>query len=148
MPSMQLGGRRRMALPMVLASALLVSAGVGIASANSVPHPELRINLFVPPATMPADTPFWIGHGFSIAPDELPADSVPGAATFELYVDGSAVSLRKDVEYAGGNSVDSVAFIWYRNFDQGLPAGEHRFEGRWYVDGAIFLELGADVLFE
>jgi hypothetical protein len=148
MTSMRRDGRRIRALPSLLAGALLLTAGVGFASANSVPHPDLQMNLFTPTATMPADTAFWVGHGFSTASQELPSAIVRASAVFELYVDGSPVALRRDVEFEGGEAVESVGMIWYRNFEMGLPAGEHHFEGRWYVYGGLFMNLEADILFE
>ena len=149
MTSMAFMVRRRRALAMMLAGALVLTAGAAVASANNVPHPELRVNLFVPPATMPADTPFWIGQGFATdaSQGEVPADGAPGFASFELYVDGSAVPLRKDVEFAGGAAAPTVGIVWYHNFATGLAGGTHHFEGRWVAAGSLILQLEADVLF-
>lgn len=138
---------RRIFVPVLAITAVLLASAP--AAANSIPRTGDRLNLFVPPATAPADTPFWVGHGFATEPPELPAAIADGSAWFELYVDGAAVSLRKDVDFLGGASVESVNIGWFHNFADGLPSGSHHFEGRWYVYGGVLqLQLEADVLFE
>jgi hypothetical protein len=148
MASFRFIGTRTRVLTATLALAVLLGANLGVASANSIPHPDIRINLFVPPPTAPANTAFWIGHGFGMDSGELPSDVAPGSEQFQLYVDGTAVGLHKDLEFKGGASAGSVSALWYHTFTDGLPAGEHSFVGRWYQDGSLTGELVAVVLFE
>jgi len=90
------------------------------------------------PAVFPANTPFWIGYGFTVEaqggtapPSELSPDT-----RFELVVDGDPVPLVIDTQVANGKTVSKRTVA---TFASGLGPGWHRFEGRWYDAGALAL---------
>jgi hypothetical protein len=101
----------------------------------------MRLNLFpgsATPAVFAAGTAFWIGYGF--VPESREADAEdPGVdpeTRFELEVDGEPVALVSDVKIEGGRTVWKVSAA---SFPSGLPAGWHRFAGRWYDAGQLVL---------
>jgi hypothetical protein len=102
-------------------------------------RPGARLNIFpgsATPAVFSAGAPFWIGYGF------VPEDGAErGAAVhpdtgFELLVDGEPVALSSDVERDGERVVRKFSVV---DFPAGLPAGWHRFAGRWYDAGVLTL---------
>jgi len=132
----------------VVATSLALLLAIGApATANSIPRSGDQLSLFPAPSTMPADTAFWMGYGFTTVLPELPSVAVDGTAVFELWVDGSPVKLRRDVEFRGG-ATGGVRVDYYHNFLDGLPAGEHSFEARWAVNGSPILEKSVVVTFE
>ena len=108
-----------------------------------------RLDIFpgaATPTVFPARTPFWIGYGFTVEPEEPePAQrELSPETTFELVVDGQPVRLCSSARVARGRTVARQCIA---AFAQGLPAGWHRFEGRWYDTGALTLTSDANVEF-
>jgi hypothetical protein len=111
-------------------------------AAEETSRPGARLNIFpgsATPAVMTAGAPFWIGYGF--VPE--PTDADPGGdwardeeTRFELLVDGHGVSLDTDVTIEGGKTLSKLSVA---PFPEGLPAGWHRFSGRWYEAGSLVL---------
>lgn len=90
------------------------------------------------PAVFPAHTPFWVGYGFTVEPEETAAaqKEVSPGTRFELVVDGEPVTLTTKTRVARGRVVGKQSVAAFRD---GLPEGWHRFEGRWYEAGALAL---------
>lgn len=142
---------RNRVLALLMAGAL--TAGLAGAALAAPPRTGDRISLFDPPATFPADTAFWIGHGWCLTQEELdegvvdsPSDVIRRASRFELFVDDVAVPLATDLQ----RDVDIcvVQKFNFHNFRAGLPAGAHHFRGEWYLAGSHNLTMEADVEFE
>lgn len=105
-----------------------------------------RINLFDPPATYPANTPFHIRHGFGWGYElpSPPADS-PGQWRFELEVDGVYIQptftdFVTNVDPVTGTV--SGGRTYYFNFPKGMT-GRHTFEGHWIVPCSVALDDGS-----
>jgi hypothetical protein len=130
----QLVSVRRLVLLVALLGALLVVAAP--ASASNFTPTGTRISLFSPPQGFAANTPFYVRHGF-LCP--VPAGSKAGACqlglyNFSLYVDNVLQPSTKTVTYQNG----IIAELWWTNFPNGLPAGEHTLTGVWTFKGALF----------
>jgi hypothetical protein len=107
-----------------------------------VPTSGARIDIFPgapTPALFAARAPFWIGYGF--VPDERTLDET---TRFELSVDGEPVSTDTDLEVEDARLVSKHTVA---SFDAGLPAGWHRFAGRWYVEDRLVLSSDASIEF-
>jgi hypothetical protein len=139
--------RRRFLFLVICVAALLVAASP--VAANSTPTTGTRISLFVPPATFPADTPFYIEHGSAC---ESPAGDVAGDAAadcmkadthFDLYLDGTLQPSTVDVE----NSPTGWVKLNLTNYPAGLTAGRHTFVGVWVQGGSVALTLSARINF-
>lgn len=112
-------------------------------------HASDRLDIFpgaATPSVFPANTAFWIGYGFAVesgardgANTELSAET-----TFELIVDGRRVPLEIESRAVDGRPVARQCIA---EFEDGLPAGWHRFEGRWYEAGALRLTSGNAIEF-
>jgi hypothetical protein len=114
----------------------------------AAPRPEKlaaagkRLSIFpgsATPTVFAANTPFWIGYGF--VPDAGAAHEqrrweLDRGTRFELDVDGTPVRLETEIETEGGRPVCKLAI---GRFPAGLPAGWHRFVGRWYDEGRLIL---------
>ena len=125
----------------ILGIALALVAAFPVA-ANATPRTGDRINLFDPPATMAADQPFWVGHGWcSTLEDEDPLLPIVNPSTrVELAVDGTPITTATDVTLgvAFPDPEACVALkINYHNFRGGLAAGEHTLSGCWYLLGEL-----------
>lgn len=107
---------------------------------------EARIGIFpggATPTMHPANTPFWIGYGFTAEPDSrAPLDD--GTTRFELEVDGEAVSMLTELHAEDGSPLRRTDVA---TFALGLPAGWHDFAGRWYDDGRLILSSRAAIQF-
>jgi hypothetical protein len=107
-----------------------------------VPPTARRLSIFpgsATPAVFPANTPFWVGYGFVPEPGRPAAEShaaIDDATRFELAVDGEPMQLHTDVKTGNGHPVSKHSIA---TFGSGLPAGWHRFEGRWYDAGTLVL---------
>ena len=105
-------------------------------------RPGARLNIFpgsATPAVMTSGAPFWIGYGFVPEPgDAGPEDgwARDEETRFELLVDGHGVSLETDLTVEEGKTVSKLSVA---AFPGGLPAGWHRFSGRWYEAGSLVL---------
>lgn len=109
-----------------------------------IPPTARRLSIFpgaATPAVFPADMPFWIGYGFVPVPETQVVDD---ATRFELTVDGETVSLDTDVKRGDEHPVSKHSIA---SFDAGLPAGWHRFEGRWYDAGTLVLTSDQSIQF-
>ena len=114
---------------------------------NSVPRTGVRLGIFpgsATPAVFPANAPFWIGYGFVPEPTDAEQRALDAETRFELEVDGQPVSLATDVRVDCGHVVSKQCIA---NFAAGLPAGWHRFAGRWYDGGALVLTSDTSVQF-
>jgi hypothetical protein len=99
------------------------------------------------PSVFAARAPFWIGYGFVPAQGEAAAERQPPldeTTRFELAVDGEPVMMHTDVEVDGGRAVRRLTAA---TFESGLPAGWHRFAGRWYVEGKLVLTCDTSIEF-
>jgi hypothetical protein len=119
------------------------------ASANSVPTTGAQLNIRFPPATFPANTPFYVEHGFGCLLDRDAASCAHASTVFVLWVDGVQQSSQKDVSVVYNTFVgDYLLSVGYlTNFPDGLPAGTHTFTGIWYSDGVMTDEATATVSF-
>jgi hypothetical protein len=105
-------------------------------------RPGDRLNIFpgsATPAVMTAGAPFWIGYGFVPEPSESDPEgnwARDEETRFELLVDGHGVSLDSDLTVEDGKTLSKLSVA---AFPRGLPAGWHRFSGRWYEAGSLIL---------
>lgn len=109
----------------------------------------LQLNIFpgsATPSIFPARTPFWIGYSFVV--DLLDVDGprreIAEGTRFELEVDGVAVLVLADVTADGEGA---AAKLEIASFAAGLPAGWHRFMGRWYDGGCRVLTCDTTIEF-
>jgi hypothetical protein len=117
----------RLVLLLALVGAMLVVAAP--ASADSKVPTGTRIGIYRPPATFPANTPFYVQHGFTC---ETGTEACPfGKGNFSLYVDGVLQPSTVVVTNVDG----VVAKYWLTNFPNGLPAGDHTLVGVWTFTG-------------
>ena len=113
-----------------------------------VPSNGVPLSIFpgsATPSVFPADASFWIGSAFVPDPSESPANGTDGLdpkTRFELEVDGKAVRLATDLEVESGRTVQKLSIAV---FGAGLPAGWHRFSGRWYVAGKLVLSSDTSI---
>jgi hypothetical protein len=138
--------RRRVAIVALAVIALCVAGPVS--AANNKPTTGTKIGLFAPPATFPANTPFYIEHGTAALPPFSPPEATIGMAMsagthFDLSVDGVAQS--------GSVDIDNQPGVWLKrdlyNFPEGLPAGTHTFVGDFYFEGTIYFTVTATITF-
>jgi len=120
-------------------------------SGGSPPRIGDRLSIFpgsATPSVFRAGEPFWIGYGFVPEPGDLGRDqsaSLDRETRFELEVDGYPISLLTEVKTDSRGtplSKDAIA-----NFGSGLPAGWHRFFGRWYDGGTLVLTSDTSIEF-
>ena len=135
---------RRRLLFLVICIAALVVAAPPVA-ANSTPTTGARISLFVPPATFPADTPFYVEHGSGCDPavGDTAAECMNSDTHFDLYLDGALQPSKVDVE----NSPTGWVRLNLTNYPAGLTAGRHTFVGVWVQGGNVALTLSARINF-
>jgi len=109
------------------------------------PQPALvghRISLADPPAAFPADTAFFVRHGFVCPSVERSAFGTP-RTEFRLSVDGTFVPLALDQP-----NTDSGPERWsVASFRRGLPPGAHAFAGSWYAEAVLVLSIEATIDF-
>jgi hypothetical protein len=123
-------------------SAFVVVAPPG---SSSVSRSGERLDIFpgsLGPDVFAARTPFWIGYGF--APEDSDALSISPDTEFELFVDGKRSRLRSDVHREDARVVRKFMVA---RFPDGLPAGWHRFAGRWYDEGRLALTSDRSIEF-
>lgn len=90
--------------------------------------------------TFPANTPFYIAHGFTDYPwTELPPAEKKAymgpAMHFEFWVDDELQHSTMYVKYFPEWDVMFKTYV--SEYDHGMT-GTHVFEGRWYIDGWFF----------
>lgn len=115
------------------------------AAANNEPTTGTRIGLFQPPVTFPANSPFYIEHGFAceLTDASCIAEQISAKATFKLYVDGALQPSTVDVDrFDGGLEKQHLT-----NYPSGLPAGTYTFVGVWSKDGTVVLTRTATITF-
>jgi hypothetical protein len=122
----------------VLALAVVVAAvAVVPAAAGTIPTTGSAIRVGIPcsatpcSTTYPADTPFFVRHGWVGEPVDQLLD--PGTR-YDLSVDGVLVPSATQVDVVG----DETAKYAVRNFRFGM-SGVHVFVGCWYLEGALQL---------
>lgn len=108
-----------------------------------------RLGIFPGSATpdvFPADVPFWIGYGFVPEPTQRDRElsGLDTRTRFELDVDGERVAVEEELEIEGGLTLGKRCVA---HFPSGLPAGWHRFAGRWYDAGALVLTSDRSIEF-
>jgi hypothetical protein len=119
--------------------------------ADGLPRTGMRVGIFpgsATPSVFPAGEPFWIGYGFVPEPgpaEESRSGALDRGTRFELEVDGEAVPLVTDVNVDDTGQALSKHSI--ANFESGLPAGWHRFSGRWYSGGQLVLTSDTSIQF-
>jgi hypothetical protein len=112
--------------------ALTVFAVVPAADANSVPTTGTRIALFIPPATFPANTPFYIEQGFACQAIVGEPDYVGDCMTASTP---SIFGLTERSSHPPSTSTN------------GLPAGSHTFVGVFVFDGVVTQTVTATIVF-
>jgi hypothetical protein len=107
---------------------LLVTAVMALpAAAGEKKEPVgTRIDLFSPPITFAANTPFHISHGWLSSP----TTEAVGHFSFALDLDGTR--LEEDFVLKTPVSPDSVQRHWVFNFPDGLT-GTHVFTGHFFA---------------
>jgi hypothetical protein len=118
----------RLTLLLSLVGAMLVVAAPAAADNSPKVPTGTRINLFVPPTTFVANTPFYVaqGTGCPLGTGIVGSCDV-GGWTFSLYVDGVLQPSAVVVWIVDG----TLERYWLTNFPGGLPAGEHTLFGVW-----------------
>jgi hypothetical protein len=132
---------RRLAPLLAVVGAMLVVAAP--ASASSKPTTGTRIGLFAPPTTFPANTPFYVKHGFACDFSEADCPQAMAGGLFTLYVDGVPQPSTLEVDAGSGG----VTKWWITNVTNGLPAGDHTLVGVWTVKGAVVLTVPVTIMF-
>jgi hypothetical protein len=127
--------------------ALTVFAAAPAADANSVPTTGTRIALFIPPATFPADTPFYIEQGFEcqaiVGEPDYAGDCMTASTHFDLWLDGAQQPSTVDIDNAPGAYLKRDL----TNYPNGLPAGSHTFVGVFVFDGVVTQTVTATIVF-
>jgi hypothetical protein len=133
---------KRLALLLSLAAATLVVTAP--ATANNKPTTGERINLFAPPTTFPANTPFYVEHGYICDRNDIGCiqTQISALSSFSLYVNGVLQPSTVDVDLAGG----SIEKRYLTNFPAGLPAGTYTFDGVFDLNGFVS-DLPATITF-
>ena len=123
-------------------AALVVSVSV----AKGLADPGTHIGIFpggATPAMHAANTPFWIGYGFTAQPGSTAALD-DGATRFELEVDGEPVPMVSEVRADAASEAHRTDIAV---FPAGLPRGWHDFSGRWFDGGKLILSSRATIQF-
>jgi len=89
------------------------------------------------PAIFSASAPFWIGYGFVAGPEGAESGAGLDSETrFELDVDDHPVAVTMASTAENGRTIGRTCVA---SFPAGLPAGWHRFSGRWYEGTRLVL---------
>jgi hypothetical protein len=104
--------------------------GISLLDENGNPVPEIAY---------PANTPFYVAHGFSDYPWKEVAyaekKAFMGHATyFELWIDGELQQSAMCARYIPAWDMQFKFFV--AEYDLGMT-DTHVFEGKWYVDGYL-----------
>ena len=143
---------RARTVAMIVSWMLALAVAMPVA-AKDIPRTGDQLNLFDPPATMAANEPFWVGHGWcSTSDDADPVRSIlDPTSRIAFTVDGAAVSTGTDVSFdvSFPDGVTCITLkISYHNFRAGLPVGTHTIEGCWYLLGELQFCNEATVAFQ
>ena len=139
----------RRLLLVIACCAAAVSVFALPATANNKPTTGTKINLFAPPSTFSANTPFYIEHGFScMRPDDAnPSACMKSSSSFTLTVDGVLQKSSVDVDVFNDTKPFTYVKRYLTNFPGGLPAGSHTFVGQFYQGGVNIGTLAATIVF-
>ena len=102
-----------------------------------------RISLADPPAAFPADTAFFVRHGF-VCPSEERSAFGTSRTEFKLSVDGTFVPMALDPQSVTDSGTERCSIARFR---WGLPPGPHVFAGSWYAEGVLVLSIEAAIEF-
>ena len=134
--------RRLLVLVMCLAAVLVAASPV---AANNKPTTGDRINLFTPPLTFTAGSPFYVEHGFGCdtTSGDKASDCMNASTHFDLTVDG--VLQRSKVDVDSQPTLYTKRFL--TNYPAGLPAGSHTFVGVWFQNGSFYATSTTTITF-
>jgi len=143
---------RRVVVAIIVVASLFALAAT--ASATHVPTTGTPIRLLNPavtPTTFPANTPFFVRHGFACLPEEL-ALCLDSRTEFRLYIDGQRMRSALDLELNLScqpvvPSDECSARVNLTNVRFGLPAGPHAFRGEWWASGQLEIVREATIEF-
>jgi hypothetical protein len=141
-------------LSFVIASMVALMLTSRVVAAELPPRTGERINLLTtPPTTMPANQPFWLGHGWCTQDtDEDPILlALNPDSRVEFTIDGTPVTTATDVEFGGTTALGAPCVVLktnYYNARFGLDAGTHTFTGCWYLLGELQFCRAAEIQFE
>jgi hypothetical protein len=125
-----------------------MAAFVLMPSEDGFSGPGSRLAIFpgsATPSVFPAEHPFWVGYGFVPFPlDSGSPFGLDAGTRFELEVDGELVPMEEDVTSENGHPASKRCVA---RFGSGLPAGWHRFAGRWYDGGSLVLTTDRTIQF-
>src|SRR5438067_918688 len=135
--------RRRACLALLLLLAALAAVS---AAAAAPPTTGTHIGLMpglTGPLVYPADTPFFVEHGFGCGPDQAAVDAhtdncLDPQTRFTVSVDGRQMPSTTVLDVDAGGTMQSKLNL--TNFRFGLPAGQHVFHGQWWHDGTLVLD--------
>jgi hypothetical protein len=139
----------------IFAAVVLTTLTIAASATASRPTTGSPIRLLNPaatPATFPANSPFFVRHGWTCLPEELGSCLDPGFR-FKLYIDGTGRKGRLDLvlhlpcpaDVTPANECSSRLYL--TNVTRGLPAGMHTFRGEWWQDGQLAIVREATIDF-
>jgi len=109
------------------------------AAANDRPSTGTPIPLGpLGPTTFPANTPFYIEHGFvcDLGDAACIREQISANAGFDLYLEGVLQPSKVDVDRRDGGTLSK---LYLTNYPSGLPAGTYTFVGINTLDGIAVL---------
>ncbi|MGZ4314462.1 MAG: hypothetical protein ACXVRS_01370 [Gaiellaceae bacterium] len=140
----------RYGLMVTIAVASIGAAGLGFAANASAftfpvyPTTGARISLFAPPATFPANTPFFVRQGFVC--DTVPAwECLVPSTHFVRQVDGHLLFGLRELQWDPTSQILSEFEL--TDFPSGLPPGTHTLTGSFFVLGQDTLDQTVSITF-
>jgi hypothetical protein len=95
-----------------------------------------RLNLLLPPTKFKAGAPFHIVHGYCFLDEEQLTDAAHPDTRFDLYLNHTPVDGTLDFRQGEASDPGCLAVKYFLfNFPDGLPIGDHTFDGRWLLAG-------------
>jgi len=144
---------RRLVAAVAVVAAALALAGSALATHLPTTGAPIRLlNQAATPTTFPANTPFFVRHGWICTPDEGTLCLDPATA-FRLYVDGQRMPSALDLELnqtcppVVPPSGECTSRRYLTNFRFGLPPGPHAFRGEWWLNGTLNIVREATIEF-
>jgi hypothetical protein len=132
---------RRFLMLLGCVAAVLVVA-VPAATANSKPTTGTALTLGM--TTFPADTPFYVEHGFiNDLRDHTTKHDLNAHSFFDLSINGVLQSSTIDVDVHDG----LMSRLNLYKFPAGLPAGTYTFDNVWMLDGVVFASYTQTIVF-
>jgi hypothetical protein len=135
----------RLLAAVTLLCGLVAAATPAGATGNPTPPTGDRLSLFDPPPDYPANTAFFVRHGW--VPITASLQHGIGIYGFTLSVDGQDVkptALQNGFAFTDDFGVNLRQLVLF-NFPAGLPAGVHHFVGRWWGPCSDLILQGFDV---